>query len=102
MNGRLPAQGSVCVLQNWWDYWIGGQRRDTMKPEEIERLRQSEGKVVKITCSDGELLEAKIVHVDDEHDDAIYDLVSSTTPAKYPQGTASAYLIHLADIVAFH
>jgi len=46
-----------------------------MKPDQSERLRQNEGKVVKITCSDGELLEAKIVHVDDEHRDAVYDLV---------------------------
>jgi hypothetical protein len=72
-----------------------------MKAEQIERLRQNEGRVVKITCSDGELLEAKVVHVDDEHGDVIYDLVSSTTPDKYREGTASAYLIHFADIVDF-
>jgi hypothetical protein len=54
-----------------------------VKQEDIERLRQNEGKVVKINCLDGELLEAKIIHVDDEYHDAIYDLVSSTTPEKY-------------------
>ncbi len=72
-----------------------------MKKEWIERLRQNEGKVVKINCSDGELLEAKIIHVDDEHRDAIYDLVASTTPDKYKQGTASAYVIHWDDIADF-
>jgi hypothetical protein len=72
-----------------------------MTPQQIERLRKNEGKVVKITCSDGELLEAKIVHVDDDHRDAIYDLVSSSTPEKYRQGKSSAYLIHFADIVDF-
>jgi hypothetical protein len=69
--------------------------------EQIERLRQNEGKVVKITCSDGELLEAKIVHVDDEYRDAIYDLVSSTKPEKYKQGTAAAYVIRWDDVVDF-
>jgi hypothetical protein len=72
-----------------------------MTAEQIERLRQNEGKVVKIRCSDGELLEAKIIHVDDEHGDAIYDLVSSTTPEKYRKGVTVAYLIHLADIEDF-
>jgi hypothetical protein len=72
-----------------------------VKPEQIERLRQNEGKVVKITCTDGELLEAKIIHVDDESRDAIYDLVSSSTPEKYNQGTASAYVIQWDDIADF-
>ena len=72
-----------------------------MTQELIERLRQNEGKVVKINCSDGELLEAKIIHVDDEHGDVIFDLVASTTPEKYKQGTASSYVIHWDDIVDF-
>ncbi len=57
--------------------------------------------MVRISCSDGELLQAKIVHVDDEHHDAVYDLVSSTTPEKYKQGTASAYVIRWDDILDF-
>ena len=72
-----------------------------MTQELIERLRQNERRVVKINCSDGELLEAKIIHVDDEHRDVIYDLVATTTPEKYKQGTASAYIIHWDDIVDF-
>jgi len=71
-----------------------------VKLEQIERLRQNEGKVVKITCSDGELLEAKILHVDDEYRDAVYDLVSSTMPEKYKDG-ATAYVIEWDDIVDF-
>ena len=72
-----------------------------MTAEQIERLRQNEGKTVKITCSDGELLEAKILHVDDEHEDAMFDLVSSTNLEKYPRGISAAYVIHWADIVDF-
>jgi hypothetical protein len=48
--------------------------------EQIERLRRNEGRVIKITCTDGELLEAKISHVDDEHYDVVYDLVSTPLP----------------------
>ena len=70
-----------------------------MKPGQIEQLRESEGRVVKLTCSDGELLEAKILHVDDEYRDIVYDLVSSTAPDKYKQGPASSYVIRWDDIV---
>jgi hypothetical protein len=72
-----------------------------MKAAQITRLRDSEGKVVKITCSDGELLEARIVHVDDDNRDVIYDLVSSTKPEKYKQGAAASYVIRWDDIVDF-
>ena len=72
-----------------------------MTPEQVERLRQNESKVVKITCSDGELLEARIIHVDDEYSDAIYDLVSSTTPEKYKQGASASYVTRRDDIVDF-
>lgn len=72
-----------------------------MKQELIERLRQNEGKVVKINCSDGELLEAKIFHVDDEHRDVVFDFVASTKPEKYKEGTACAYIIPWDYIVDF-
>ena len=72
-----------------------------MTKEDVERLRRCEGKVVEIECSDGELLKAKICHVDDEYSDVIYDLVSSTTPDKYPQGSAAAYVIDWANILRF-
>ena len=71
-----------------------------MKTDEIER-RRSEGQIVKITCSGGELLEAKILHVDDEYRDAVYELVSSSTPQKYPRNTATAYVVRWDDIVDF-
>jgi hypothetical protein len=72
-----------------------------MKQGDIERLRKSEGGTVKITCSDGEILEAKILHVDEEYRDVVYDLLSSTRPEKYPQGQASAYTIEWDDILDF-
>lgn len=72
-----------------------------MKTTQIEQLRQCKGKVVKITCSDGEVLEAKIIHIDDEYQDVVYDLISSTTPEKYKQNTSGAYVIRWHDIAEF-
>ena len=72
-----------------------------MTPEDVERLRRHEGKIVRIDCTDGEILEAKIVHVDDEYQDVMYDLVSSTKPEKYKAGKAAAYVIDWADILDF-
>jgi small nuclear ribonucleoprotein (snRNP)-like protein len=72
-----------------------------MTPEEVEQLRRFEGRRVTITCSDGEVLQGKILHVDDEHRDAIFDLVSTTTPEKYKQGANAAYVIRWADVVDF-
>ena len=72
-----------------------------MTQEQIEQLRQNVGKVVNIHCSDGELLEAKILHVDDEYSDVVYHLVSSSTPEKYKQGIPSAYVISWEDIIDF-
>jgi hypothetical protein len=72
-----------------------------MKPEDVERLKQHQDGVVRIACTDGEVLDAKIISVSDEYRDAIYELVSSTTPEKYPRGNSVAYVIKWADIVDF-
>jgi len=71
-----------------------------MNKGDVERLRKCEGSIVKITCSDGEILEAKIVHVDDEYSDVIYDLISST--ANYPKGRDAAYVVKWDDILDFN
>jgi hypothetical protein len=76
-------------------------RSTGVNQEQIERLRKYEDKILKIICTDGEVLEAKLLFVDREYEDAIYDLVSSTTPEKYPKGTAAAYVIRWDDIVSF-
>jgi len=70
-----------------------------LTPEDIGRLRGNEGRIVEMRCSNGEVLFAKILHVDDEHQDVIYDLVRST--AMYPKGKSVAYVIPFADILEF-
>jgi hypothetical protein len=41
-------------------------------------LKNNEGKVFRLAFSDGEIAIAKILHVNDEYEDFIYDLISST------------------------
>jgi hypothetical protein len=70
-----------------------------MTNENIDRLRRSEQKFVTFNCSNGELLRAKILHVDDDHRDVIFDLVSTNKPETYKH--PGAYIIHWDDIVDF-
>ena len=57
-----------------------------MTQEQLMQLRASEKKKVQITCSDGELIQAEVLHVDDENRDVVCELLSTTTPEKYKQG----------------
>jgi hypothetical protein len=41
-------------------------------------LKNNEGKLLRLTFSDGEAVTAKISYVDDEYEDFTYDLLSST------------------------
>jgi hypothetical protein len=41
-------------------------------------LKNNEGKAFRLVFSDGETAVVKILHVDDEYEDFIYDLISST------------------------
>jgi hypothetical protein len=54
-----------------------------MTDEQLTQLRASDGKILKITCSDGEILQAKIVYVNEDHRDVICNLLSTNKPEKY-------------------
>ena len=54
-----------------------------MKPEDMLTLSGAVDKRVRILTTEGERLIAKVVWVDTEHNDVIYDLVSTTTPKLY-------------------
>jgi hypothetical protein len=51
----------------------------------LDDLRAYEKKQVRIMCTDGELIEAEVLDVDDENRDVVCDLLSTTTPEKYKQ-----------------
>jgi len=73
---------------------------------DLQLLKASIDKVVRITCSDGEILLAKIHSVSDEDEDIIYDLVTTTKESHYEKRDEQpAYLIRFRDIErveAFH
>ncbi len=64
----------------------------------LQVLKDNVKKNVRILCTDGEVLVAQIVHVDEDELDVIYDLVSSNRPERYARPGA-AYLLKLADVV---
>ncbi|MGA9355710.1 MAG: hypothetical protein WBV46_18625 [Terriglobales bacterium] len=64
-------------------------------------LKKNEGKKFRLVFSDGEVAIAKVVHVDDEHDDFIYDLISSsTTREKYKDKADQPYVGRFDDLTS--
>jgi hypothetical protein len=67
--------------------------------DDLQFLKANIDKVVKITCSDGEVLIAKVHFVSDEDQDVIYDLLSTTKESNYEKRDEQpAYLIRFQDI----
>jgi hypothetical protein len=56
-----------------------------MDTEDIRKLSASVDKKVRIVTTEGETFVAKVLWVDEEHHDLVYDLISTTTPERYKQ-----------------
>ena len=70
-----------------------------MTKGDLEVLKASVDKVVRIICRDGESMLAKVHAVSDEDGDVIYDLVSTTKESQYEKHDEQpAYLIKFEDI----
>ena len=73
-----------------------------MKPEDMLTLSISVDKRVQILTTEGERLEARVIWVDAEHDEVIYDLISTNTPELYERvsnlGEQGSYVIPFAHI----
>lgn len=66
---------------------------------DLQQLKASIDKVVKIICSDGEILVAKVHAVSEEDEDVIYDLISTTNESRYEKRDEQpVYLINFKDI----
>jgi small nuclear ribonucleoprotein (snRNP)-like protein len=66
---------------------------------DLQVLKESIDKLVKITCSDGEILLAKVHAVSDEDEDVVYELVATTKESHYEKRDEQpAYLIAFRDI----
>ena len=56
-----------------------------MNSDLLKELRASEGKVVWLTSTEGEVLSARVLHVSDEDDDVTIDILSTNQPERYVQ-----------------
>jgi len=71
----------------------------SMTPDDLELLKEKVNKVVKIVCTNGEIMLAKIHAVSDEDEDVIYDLIQTTKESQYEKHDVQpAYLIRFQDI----
>jgi len=67
-----------------------------MTPEAIVLLQQNIGKVIRFTCSDGEVIIAKIDLVDPLDEELVYEMLSTTNESKYEKfDRQPAYLLRL-------
>jgi hypothetical protein len=65
----------------------------------IAEIRPYEHKTVILRLSNGEITTAKILHVDDECNDFVVDILSTNRPDTY-RNPDSAYSIGAADLVS--
>jgi hypothetical protein len=71
----------------------------TITESEIQFLKERVGKVVRLNCTDGEVIMAKIVYVDTEDLELVYEMLSTTDQSKYEKyDEQPAYLIHFPEI----
>lgn len=70
-----------------------------MTEQDLQVLKASINKIVRIVCYDGETMLAKLHAISDEDQDVIYDLVSTTRLSQYEKHDEQpAYLIKFDDI----
>jgi small nuclear ribonucleoprotein (snRNP)-like protein len=70
-----------------------------MNQNDLQLLKASVDKLVRIHCRDGEVLVARVHFVSDEYKDLIYDVVSTNQKARYEKhGQQAAYTVGFQDI----
>ena len=70
-----------------------------MTPEEIALLQCNIGRVVQLTCKDGEVIMAKIDLVDPLDEEIVFEMLSTTDESKYEKfDQQPAYLLPFSDI----
>jgi hypothetical protein len=72
-----------------------------MTQDDIVRIQQSIDRVVRLQCTDGETILAKIDAVDVEDGEIVYEMLSTTDESKYEKfDRQPAYLIHFHEIAS--
>lgn len=70
-----------------------------MTTEDIVLVQNSIDKRVRIRCTDGEVIVAKIDTVDADDGEIVYEMISTTDESKYEKfDRQPAYLIHFDEI----
>ena len=70
-----------------------------MTEHDLQLLKMNVDKVVRISCTNGEVMLAKVHFVSEEDEDVIYDLVATTRESQYEKHDEQpAYLVKFADI----
>ena len=73
-----------------------------MTPDDIERLRGCVDKEITMHTVDGETLTARVVLMQDEDNDFIYELIHSNKESKYTQPLGSCcYVTRYDEVVSF-
>jgi hypothetical protein len=72
-----------------------------MTTDDVMLLQRSIDATVKINCTDGEVIVAKIDEVDTEVGEVVYQMLSTTDESKYEKlDRQPAYLIHFHEIAS--
>jgi hypothetical protein len=72
-----------------------------MTSDDIRLLQRSIDGTVKLNCTDGEVIVAKIDSVDQEVGEVVYQMLSTTDESKYEKfDRQPAYLIHFREIAS--
>jgi hypothetical protein len=72
-----------------------------MTPDDVDLLQRSIDATVKLNCTDGEVIVARIDSVDPEVGDIVYQMLSTTDESKYEKfDRQPAYLIHFHEIAS--
>jgi small nuclear ribonucleoprotein (snRNP)-like protein len=70
-----------------------------MTETDLQMLKQNIDKNVRIVCRNGEIVVAKVHLVNEEDEDVIYDLVSTSNESQYEKHDEQpAYLIRFGEI----
>ena len=70
-----------------------------MTQDDIQLLKDRTNGTVRINCTDGEVIIAKVQLVSEEDEDVVYDLISTTKESRYEKHDEQpAYLIKFQDI----
>ncbi len=54
-----------------------------MPSYDFDKLREFQGKLVRIATTEGEIIAAKVLSVDEEHQDVVLEVLSTNQPERY-------------------